>query len=62
MVTLCRGSAGVRFHRRDLWDLPLMRRILRIALPTAAQRLSHLAAAGAPDYRVWRSGVDGLGL
>lgn len=47
LVTLCRGSAGVRLHRSDLWpDLPLMRRILRIALPTAAQRLSpNLAAA-----------------
>jgi len=40
-ITLLYGSAGVRIHWRDLRpDLTMMWRILRIALPTSAQRFS----------------------
>lgn len=40
-ITLWRGSAGVRLHLCDLRpDLRMMWRILRIALPTSAQRFS----------------------
>jgi putative MATE family efflux protein len=40
-VTLLRGWAGVRLRREDLWlDQHMMGRILKIALPSAAQRFS----------------------
>jgi len=46
-VTLLRGSAGVTLHRQDIWfDRHMMGRILRIAIPSAAQRFSpNLASA-----------------
>lgn len=41
VVILIRGTAGVRIHLRDaVPDWGMMRRILRVALPTAAQRFS----------------------
>jgi putative MATE family efflux protein len=41
VVTLLRGWAGVRLHMADLRvDLGMMRRILKVAIPTSAQRLS----------------------
>jgi len=42
-----RGGCGVRLHLRDIPpDPPMMRRVLKIALPTTAQRLSpNLASA-----------------
>jgi len=40
-VTLWRGWAGITLHREDIWiDRRMMGRILRIALPSAAQRFS----------------------
>jgi len=40
-VTLIHGWAGVTLHREDVWlDRHMMGRILRISLPTAAQRFS----------------------
>jgi putative MATE family efflux protein len=40
-ITLLRGWAGVSLHREDVWlDRRMMGRILRISLPTAAQRFS----------------------
>jgi len=40
-IILLRGSAGVRIHRQDLRpDLGMMGRILKITLPTSAQRFS----------------------
>jgi putative MATE family efflux protein len=40
-VTLLKGSAGLRLHLADLRpDLRMMRRILRIAVPTSVQRFS----------------------
>ena len=41
LITLAGGKAGVRLHLKDVRpDLPVMKRILRIAIPTSAQRFS----------------------
>jgi putative MATE family efflux protein len=41
MIVILRGSTGLRLHRADLRpDLGVMRRILKVAIPTALQRFS----------------------
>ncbi|MHB0857170.1 MAG: MATE family efflux transporter [Anaerolineae bacterium] len=58
---LARGSAGVRLHRPDLApDLPLLRSIVRIALPTTAQRFSPNLANALLVRLVSSLGADAL--